>query len=56
MSTDLQWFKNSNSTGEGGNCIEAATCPHLRDSNDFTVPALTPSPAAWAAFLKNTAV
>ncbi|MFE9856544.1 DUF397 domain-containing protein [Streptomyces sp. NPDC005780] len=59
MSTDLQWFKSSHSTDEGGNCVEVATRPHaihVRDSKDLTVPALTLSPAAWAAFLKHTVV
>lgn len=59
MSTDLHWFKSSHSTDEGGNCVEVATRPHaihIRDSKDLTVPALTLSPAAWAAFLKHTVV
>ncbi|MEU9090311.1 DUF397 domain-containing protein [Streptomyces sp. NPDC048428] len=59
MSTDLQWFKSSHSSEEGGNCVEVATSPHaihVRDSKDLTVPALTLSPAAWAAFLKRAAV
>lgn len=59
MSTDLQWFKSSHSSEEGGNCVEVATRPHavhIRDSKDLTVPALTLSPAAWAAFLKHTVV
>ncbi|MFI6950820.1 DUF397 domain-containing protein [Streptomyces sp. NPDC050422] len=59
MSTDLQWFKSSHSSDDGGNCIEVATSPHaihVRDSKDLTVPALTLSPAAWAAFLKHTVV
>ncbi|MEE4492223.1 DUF397 domain-containing protein [Streptomyces sp. BE230] len=59
MSTDLQWFKSSHSTDEGGNCVEVATRPHaihVRDSKDLTVPPLALSPAAWAAFLKHTVV
>lgn len=59
MSTDLQWMKSSHSSPEGGNCVEVATRPHaihVRDSKDLTVPALTLSPAAWAAFLKHTVV
>lgn len=59
MNTDLQWFKSSHSSEEGGNCVEVATRPHaihVRDSKDLTVPALTLSPAAWAAFLKHTVV
>ncbi|MFE9818851.1 DUF397 domain-containing protein [Streptomyces sp. NBC_00236] len=59
MSTDLQWMKSSHSSTEGGNCVEVATRPHaihVRDSKDLTVPPLTLSPAAWAAFLKHTVV
>ncbi|WP_328865912.1 DUF397 domain-containing protein [Streptomyces sp. NBC_00304] len=59
MSTDLQWFKSSHSTDEGGNCIEVATCPHtvhVRDSKDLTVPALALSPAAWSAFIQHTVI
>ncbi|MEV0918776.1 DUF397 domain-containing protein [Streptomyces sp. NPDC049967] len=59
MSTDLQWFKSSHSTDEGGNCVEVATCPHtvhVRDSKDLTVPALALSPAAWSAFIQHTVV
>lgn len=59
MSTDLQWFKSSHSTDEGGNCVEVATRPHtvhIRDSTNLTVPSLRISPAAWSAFLKYTEV
>ncbi|WP_327172081.1 MULTISPECIES: DUF397 domain-containing protein [Streptomyces] len=59
MSPDLRWMKSSHSSPEGGNCVEVATSPHaihVRDSKDLTVPALTLSPAAWAAFLKHTVV
>ncbi|MFI6611581.1 DUF397 domain-containing protein [Streptomyces poriferorum] len=52
-------MKSSHSSPEGGNCVEVATSPHaihVRDSKDLTVPALTLSPAAWAAFLKHTVV
>ncbi|MBW5252236.1 DUF397 domain-containing protein [Streptomyces sp. NBC_01220] len=59
MNTDLQWFKSSHSSDDGGNCVEVATSPraiHVRDSKDLAVPALTLSPAAWAAFLKHTVV
>ncbi|OKK25093.1 DNA-binding protein [Streptomyces sp. CB02488] len=59
MSTDLQWFKSSHSTDEGGNCVEVATCPHtvhVRDSKDLTVPALALSPAAWSAFIQHTVI
>ncbi|WP_327709584.1 DUF397 domain-containing protein [Streptomyces sp. NBC_00464] len=55
----VTWTKSSHSGSEGGNCVQVATCPHaihVRDSKDLTVPALTLSPAAWAAFLKHTVV
>ncbi|NUL07632.1 DUF397 domain-containing protein, partial [Streptomyces lunaelactis] len=36
MNTErLNWFKSSYSSGEGGACVEVATCPatiHVRDS------------------------
>ncbi|MFF8832402.1 DUF397 domain-containing protein [Streptomyces sp. NPDC015131] len=74
MSTDLNWFKSSYSSEQGGNCVEVAfawtkstysseqggdcvevaLCPHavhVRDSKDTARPALTLSPAAWAAFV-----
>lgn len=58
MNTDLKWFKSSYSGPEGGNCVEVATCPHtvhVRDSKDISVPALTLSPDAWAAFVQHAA-
>ncbi|MFI6966876.1 DUF397 domain-containing protein [Streptomyces sp. NPDC050255] len=58
MSSELDWLKSSYS-GDQGNCVEVATHPHaihVRDSKDLTVPALTLSPAAWAAFLQHTVV
>ncbi|MFG3507922.1 DUF397 domain-containing protein [Streptomyces sp. NPDC047821] len=74
MSTNLDWFKSSYSSEQGGDCIEVAftwikssysgsqqgecveialhpRAIHVRDSKDTTRPALTLSPAAWAAFL-----
>ncbi|MFC8917609.1 DUF397 domain-containing protein [Streptomyces sp. NPDC057116] len=48
------WTKSSYSSEQGGNCVEVALHPltiHVRDSKDVTRPALTLSPAAWAAFL-----
>lgn len=54
MSTGLDWTQSSYSSEDSGNCIEVATRPHsvhVRDSKNLTVPALTLSPAAWAAFL-----
>ncbi|MFG2984323.1 DUF397 domain-containing protein [Streptomyces sp. NPDC048258] len=49
----LAWHKSSYSGGDGGECVEVAACPsavHVRDSKDTTRPALTLTPAAWAAF------
>ncbi|MEU9305177.1 DUF397 domain-containing protein [Streptomyces sp. NPDC048269] len=49
----LAWHKSTYSDGTGGECVEVATCPsavHVRDSKDTTRPALTVTPAAWAAF------
>ncbi|WP_406137758.1 DUF397 domain-containing protein [Streptomyces sp. NBC_01089] len=47
------WFKSSYSGSEGDNCVEVAIRPdavRVRDSKDIRRPALTLSPAAWAAF------
>ncbi|MFJ5706519.1 DUF397 domain-containing protein [Streptomyces sp. NPDC093105] len=54
MSTDLNWFKSSYSSGQGGECVEVASCVHsvhVRDSKDTDLPSLSVSPAAWGAFL-----
>ncbi|MEU9700099.1 DUF397 domain-containing protein [Streptomyces sp. NPDC047981] len=54
MSNDLNWFKSSYSSPQGGDCVEVAACPHtvhVRDSKDTTIPALTVSPDAWNRFL-----
>ncbi|MEV0847539.1 DUF397 domain-containing protein [Streptomyces sp. NPDC049954] len=59
MRTELQWFKSSYSTSEGGQCLEVAHEPaphdvqsavHVRDSKNPTGPVLTLAPTAWAAF------
>ncbi|WP_189712470.1 DUF397 domain-containing protein [Streptomyces phaeofaciens] len=58
-SEDLAWFKSSYSSGEGGECLEVATCPeaiHIRDSKNPEGAVLTLSPAAWAGFLSRSAV
>ncbi|WP_031081551.1 DUF397 domain-containing protein [Streptomyces sp. NRRL WC-3549] len=50
----VAWTKSTHSGDRGGDCVEIAACPHavhVRDSKDLTVPALTVSPAAWAAFV-----
>ncbi|MFG3255747.1 DUF397 domain-containing protein [Streptomyces sp. NPDC048172] len=49
----LSWRKSSHSGGDGDACVEVAPCAeaiHVRDSKDITVPHLTLSPEAWAAF------
>ncbi|WP_329336825.1 DUF397 domain-containing protein [Streptomyces sp. NBC_00663] len=54
IDTELQWFKSSYSSDEGGACVEVATQPaivHIRDSKTPAAPHLTVTPAAWAAFL-----
>jgi len=53
--SELAWFKSSYSDGEGGECVEVATCPttiHVRDSKqpEATAPNLRLSPATWVAF------
>ncbi|MEW2317335.1 DUF397 domain-containing protein [Streptomyces bauhiniae] len=54
--SELTWFKSSYSTGQGGECVEVATCPatiHVRDSkqNPTTAPTLSVPATAWHAFL-----
>ena len=60
MNTEkLHWFKSSYSDGEGGDCVEVATCPHtihIRDSKNPTGPTLTLSPTTWSAFLSGELV
>ncbi|WP_241191687.1 DUF397 domain-containing protein [Streptomyces sp. ADI97-07] len=49
------WFKSSYSAGDGGQCVEVASCPdavQVRDSKDITRPSLALAPSAWAAFIK----
>jgi hypothetical protein len=53
-SENLTWFKSSYSSGEGGECLEVAPCPHtihVRDSKNPTGPQLALSSPAWADFL-----
>ena len=55
----LNWFKSSYSDGEGGECLEIATCPHaihIRDSKHPTGPRLTLSPTTWSTFLKHASM
>ncbi|MFE5710581.1 DUF397 domain-containing protein [Streptomyces sp. NPDC056501] len=54
MNNDLNWFKSTYSSPQGGDCVEVASCTesvHIRDSKDLAVPSLSVSPSAWAAFL-----
>ncbi|MCT9078139.1 DUF397 domain-containing protein [Streptomyces fulvoviolaceus] len=56
MSTDLNWFKSSYSSGQGGECLEIALTPttiHIRDSKhpEATTPTLTVTPTTWSTFL-----
>ncbi|WP_405735361.1 DUF397 domain-containing protein [Streptomyces sp. NBC_00028] len=60
MSTDLNWFKSSYSSGQGGECLEVALTPttiHLRDSKtpEPHAPHLHLTPATWSTFLKSLA-
>ncbi|MFJ8435318.1 DUF397 domain-containing protein [Kitasatospora sp. NPDC094019] len=55
MSSDLEWFKSSYSSGDGGECVEVAEATSavlVRDSKDKPGPHLTFSPAAWEAFVE----
>ncbi|MFF5199434.1 DUF397 domain-containing protein [Micromonospora parva] len=56
--TGAVWRKSTRSGDNGGNCVEVAdNLPGLvvvRDSKDPTGPALTFSPATWAAFVGST--
>ncbi|UXY22242.1 DUF397 domain-containing protein [Streptomyces cynarae] len=58
--SELAWFKSSYSDGEGGECVEVATCPttiHVRDSKHTpeTGPTLMIPSASWEAFIGFTA-
>lgn len=52
---ELEWFKSSYSTGDGGECVEfaaGAAHVHVRDSKQISGPVLTIAPGAWAGFVK----
>lgn len=54
MSTDLQWFKSSYSSEQGGECLEVALRPtavHIRDSKNPDGPTVHIERATWTAFL-----
>ncbi|WP_371100634.1 DUF397 domain-containing protein [Streptomyces sp. PU_AKi4] len=51
---ELAWFKSTYSSGEGGQCVEVATCSHtvhVRDSKDTNRPGLAVGSETWAAFV-----
>ncbi|MCK8432125.1 DUF397 domain-containing protein [Streptomyces sp. D2-8] len=52
--TELTWAKSTYSSGEGGQCVEVATCSqavHVRDSKDTARPGLAVGPDAWQVFV-----
>ncbi|MGW5210122.1 DUF397 domain-containing protein [Streptomyces sp. NPDC004051] len=52
--TELAWFKSTYSSGEGGDCVEVATCPHavhVRDSKDTRRAGLAVGSEAWTVFV-----
>lgn len=54
--TELTWVKSTYSSGEGGDCVEAATCSHsvhVRDSKDIDRPGLAVGQDAWAMFVRH---
>ncbi|MDQ0600920.1 hypothetical protein QF037_005265 [Streptomyces canus] len=56
MSTDLDWFKSSYSSGQGGECLEVALTPttiHIRDSKTPTTPTVQITPTTWTTFLNS---
>ncbi|MEV0689096.1 DUF397 domain-containing protein [Streptomyces sp. NPDC050388] len=51
---ELAWFKSTYSSGEGGQCVEVATCSHtvhVRDSKDTNRQGLAVGSEAWTAFV-----
>ncbi|QLQ39026.1 DUF397 domain-containing protein [Micromonospora robiginosa] len=53
--TGATWRKSTRSSGNSGNCVEVADnlpgVVGVRDSKDRQGPALTFTPASWAAFV-----
>ncbi|MFK4155429.1 DUF397 domain-containing protein [Streptomyces fungicidicus] len=50
----LDWFKSSYSSGEGGACVEVASdalAVHVRDSKERGGPRLAFARSAWAGFV-----
>jgi hypothetical protein len=54
------WRKSSYSDGDGGECVEVATCPHTIHVRDTKLsdasPIFTVTSASWAAFLDSDLV
>ncbi|MFY1676661.1 MULTISPECIES: DUF397 domain-containing protein [unclassified Streptomyces] len=53
--TGPAWLTDTDSAGDGGQCVEAAAgrgAAHVRDSKDTERPALTVDSAAWASFVR----
>lgn len=54
--TGAVWRKSMRSSGNGGNCVEAANVGRtvaVRDSKNPQGPQLAISPAAWRAFARS---
>ncbi|MGW0942456.1 DUF397 domain-containing protein [Streptomyces sp. NPDC002623] len=52
--TGLTWVKSTYSSGEGGQCVEVATCSqavYVRDSKDSARPGLAVGQDVWATFV-----
>ncbi|PTA48181.1 DUF397 domain-containing protein [Micromonospora sp. RP3T] len=56
--TGATWRTSTRSSGNGGDCVEVADnlpgVVGVRDSKDRQGPALTFTPASWAAFVAHT--
>lgn len=53
MGMNIRWRKSTYSSGNGGNCVEAAGHDHrviVRDTKDRSGPVLRFNPAAWRRF------
>ncbi|MEC4019608.1 DUF397 domain-containing protein [Streptomyces sp. H27-D2] len=51
---ELEWFKSSYSTGDGGECVEVAASTgavHVRDSKHLAGPVLSVSPETWSGLV-----
>lgn len=53
-SGELAWFKSSYSAGDGGDCVEVASCTgalYVRDSKNEAGPIVSLTPSAWTEFI-----